>query len=73
MSYREIIVVNPNILFGKPCIAGARIAVTDVPGWLASDMSIEQILEDYPQLRKEQLLACLAFAADKERTIQISV
>lgn len=73
MNYQETIVVNPNVRFGKPCISGTRISVSDVLGWLASGMTIEEILEDYPHLKKEQLLACLAFAADKERTIKIAV
>ena len=70
MDYQKYISINPNIRFGKPCVTGTRISVADVLGWLANDMSYEQIIEDFPQLSKEQILACLAFAASKERTIK---
>lgn len=72
-DYRNIISVNPNIRFGRPCITGTRISVYDVLGWLAAEMSIEDILEDFPELTREQILACLAFAADRERNIHIVV
>ena len=73
MDYREIIEINPDIRFGKPCIKGTRICVYDVLGWLASDMSIDEILEDYPHLTKEQILACLAYSADRERKIKVAL
>ena len=73
MNYAEYISVNPNIRFGKPCINGTRISVYDVLSWLASGMSFEEIISDFPQLNKEQILACLAFAADKERKLKIAV
>ena len=73
MNYSEYISVNPNIRFGKPCITGTRISVYDVLSWLASGMSFDQIIDDFPQVNKEQILACLSFAADKERKIKIAV
>jgi uncharacterized protein (DUF433 family) len=73
MNYAEYISVNPNIRFGKPCINGTRISVYDVLSWLASGMSFEEIIDDFPQLNKEQILACLSFAADKERKLKIAV
>jgi uncharacterized protein (DUF433 family) len=73
MNYADYISVNPNIRFGKPCINGTRISVYDVLSWLASGMSFEEIIGDFPQLNKEQILACLSFAADKERKLKIAV
>ncbi|MBK8522269.1 MAG: DUF433 domain-containing protein [Ferruginibacter sp.] len=73
MNYAEYISVNPNIRFGKPCVNGTRISVYDVLSWLASGMSFEEIISDFPQLNKEQILACLSFAADKERKLKIAV
>ena len=73
MNYADYISVNPNIRFGKPCINGTRISVYDVLSWLASGMSFEEIINDFPQLSKEQILACLSFAADKERKLKIAV
>ncbi|MEO8211276.1 MAG: DUF433 domain-containing protein [bacterium] len=64
MDYINIISINANIRFGKPCITGTRISVYDVLSWLASGMTNEEILKDYPQLSKEQILACLAYSAD---------
>ena len=71
MDYKEYIEINPEIRFGRPCLKGTRISVYDVLGWLASGMSFEEILEDFPQLTKEQLLACLAYSADKERKSKV--
>ena len=62
-DFRTYISINPNIRFGKPCIVDTRISVSDILGWLASDMSYEEILEDFPQLKREHILAALAFAA----------
>jgi len=72
MNYKEFISIDKNIRFGKPCIKGTRISVYDVLSWYASGMSLEQILEDYPQLSKEQIFACLQYAAEKERKINIA-
>lgn len=73
MDYKEYIEINPKIRFGKPCVKGSRISVYDVLGWLASGMSIEEILADFPQLTKNQILACLAYSADKERRSTVVV
>ncbi len=72
MNYSEIIRMNPNKRFGKPCIRDTRITVYDVLGWMASNMSIQDILTDFPELTDEDIKACLAFAADREHKLQIS-
>ncbi|HMN24059.1 MAG TPA: DUF433 domain-containing protein [Ignavibacteriaceae bacterium] len=65
-DYKNIITVEPDKRGGKPCIRGMRITVYDVLGYLASGMTIEQILEDFPYLTKEDIYACLSYAADRE-------
>jgi uncharacterized protein (DUF433 family) len=70
--YTERITINPNIRFGKPCIQGTRIAVYDVLGWLASGMNYDQVLSDFPELKMEDITACLAFAADREHKLKIA-
>ena len=67
MDYRERITINPAMRGGKPCIWEMRITVYDVLGYLASGMSQEEILEDFPYLEAEDIRASLAFAADIER------
>ena len=67
MDYRDRIVIDPEVRFGKPCIRGTRITVGDVLSYLASGMSEAQILADFPQLTGEDIRACLAFAAERER------
>ena len=69
MDYRERIILDPEIRFGKPTIRGTRITVGDVLSYLASGMSEGEILADFPQLSAEDLRACLAFAADRERSL----
>jgi uncharacterized protein (DUF433 family) len=66
MNYAQFISIDPTIRFGKPCIKNTRITVYDVLGWLASGMEIKEILEDFPEISHEEVLACLAFAADKK-------
>ena len=68
-DYKQIIRRDPNKRFGKPCIRQTRITVYDVLGWLASGMSFEEILSDFPELIVEDIRACLAFAADRERKL----
>jgi uncharacterized protein (DUF433 family) len=68
MDYREIITIEPGKRGGKPCIRRMRITVYDVLGWLASGMTHEEILHDYPELTEEDIRACLAYAADRERS-----
>lgn len=67
----EYISINPEVRFGKPCIKGTRIAVADILKWLASGMTHEQILDDYPSLTREHILAALSFAAYRESMIKI--
>ena len=54
---------------GKPCVRGMRITVSDVLGYLASEMSEQEIVEDFPELTSEDIKACLAFAAERERRL----
>ena len=68
-DYREIITVDPGKRGGKPCIRGMRITVYDVLDYLASGMSEEEILADFPYLDEEDIRASLAFAADRERRL----
>ena len=70
INYRNIITINPEKRFGRPCVRNMRITVFDVLGWLASGMSSEEILEDFPELTQDDISACLAYAADKERKIR---
>ncbi len=69
MDYRDIITVDPNIRSGKPCIRGMRITVSDVLEYLAGGMSEDEILRDFPYLTRDDIRACLAFAAERERRI----
>lgn len=66
-NYREHISIEPGKRSGKPCIKGTRITVYDVLSYLAAGMSIEEILEDFPSLTRENILACLAYAAEAEK------
>jgi len=69
MSYEHIITIEPGKRSGKPCIRGLRITVYDVLEYLASGMSEDEILEDFSELTREDIRACLAFAADRERRL----
>jgi uncharacterized protein (DUF433 family) len=69
MDYRDRITIEPGKRGGKPCIRGLRITVYDVLDYLASGMSERQILEDFPDLTSDDIRACLAFAADRERKL----
>jgi uncharacterized protein (DUF433 family) len=72
-SWQQRISINHEIRFGKPCIIGTRIAVWDILGWLASGMSYDEVIEDFPILSKEDILAALAFAANREENTKILV
>ena len=63
-DYHTIITLEPGKRSGKPCIRGLRITVQDVLGWLASGRDILEIVTDYPELTKEDVMACLSYAAD---------
>ena len=69
MDYRQRITIEPDKRGGQPCIRGLRITVSDVLDYLASGMSEDEILADFPDLTREDLRACLAFAADRERRL----
>jgi len=69
MDYRKYITIEPGKRGGKPCIRGMRITVYEVLDYLASGMTEAEILADFPDLTAEDLKACLAFAADRERKL----
>ena len=69
MNYQSIITIEPGKREGRPCIRRMRIAVADVLGWLADGMSHGEILGDYPELTEDDIRACLAYAADRERRV----
>lgn len=69
MDYRRVITIEPGKRGGKPCIRGLRITVYDVLEYLASGMSEEEILADFSDLNRDDIRACLAFAADRERRL----
>lgn len=71
MDYREIITIEPDKRWGKPCIRGMRITVYDVLEYLASGMTISEILDNFPYLTETNIRACLAYAADSEKTQMI--
>ncbi len=69
MDYSKIITIEPGKRSGKPCIRGTRMTVSDVLEYLASGMTQEQVLAEFPDLTAEDIRACLAFAADRERKL----
>lgn len=69
MDYRDRITIEPGKRGGKPCIRGLRISVYDVLDQLAAGSSFQEILEDFPELEMNDILACLAYAADRERQL----
>ncbi len=71
MNYKDRIAINPNIRSGKPCIRGTRIAVADVFDYLGGGMTVPEILDDFPDLTAEDIQACFAFAADRERRLSV--
>ena len=73
MDYSKIITIAPGQRSGKPCIRGLRITVTDILEYLASGMSEGEILEDFPELTKEDIHACLSFAADREKKLSVAM
>jgi uncharacterized protein (DUF433 family) len=66
IDYRKIITIEPDKRGGKPCVRNMRITVGDVLGWLANGKTHAEIIADFPELTNDDILACLAFAADKE-------
>jgi len=69
-EYKSIIKRSPNKRFGKPCVRDTRITVFDVLGWLASGMTYDEIIYDFPELTINDIKACLAYAADREHKLQ---
>ncbi len=67
MGYIDRIAIAPGKRGGRPVIRGLRITVYDVLGWLADGMTADGIIEDFPELERADIQACLAFAADRER------
>ncbi|MBL8208298.1 MAG: DUF433 domain-containing protein [Blastocatellia bacterium] len=70
-DYQNIITIEPDKRGGKPCIRGMRITVYDVLSYLAAGMTTEEILDDFPYLTKEDILACLSYAADREQKMLV--
>ncbi|MDH5717667.1 MAG: DUF433 domain-containing protein [Spirochaetia bacterium] len=73
MDYHDIITIEPGKMGGKPCIRGLRITVSNILDYMASGMSIEEILDDFPDLNENDIRACLSFAADRERKIYANI
>jgi uncharacterized protein (DUF433 family) len=70
--YSERITIDSQVRFGRPTIKGKRISVYDILGWFASGMNQQEILEDFPELTKDDLQAALSYAADREHKIVIA-
>ena len=73
MNYRDIITIESGKRGGKPCIRGMRITVYDVLSYLAAGMTVADILDDFPYLTPEDIQACFAFAAERERSMVVAV
>ena len=69
MDYTHLITIEPGKRSGQPCIRGMRITVQDVLEYLAGGMTLEEVLIDFPELTSEDIRACLAYAADRERRL----
>jgi uncharacterized protein (DUF433 family) len=72
MTYQDIITIEPGKRGGKPCIRGMRITVYDVLEYLASGMSQQEVLKEFPYLTEEDIRACLAYAADREKHLLVA-
>jgi len=70
MQYDGLITIEPGKRSGQPCIRGLRITVQDVLEYLAGGMTVEEILADFPDLTAEDIRACFAYAADRERRLR---
>ena len=71
MDYARLITIEPDKRSGQPCIRGLRMTVRDVLEYLAAGMTVDEILADFPDLTAEDIRACLAFAADRERRLWV--
>lgn len=72
MNYQDIITIEAGKRGGKPCIRGMRITVYDVLEYMASGMSQEEVLKEFPYLTEEDIRACLAYAADREKRLLVA-
>jgi uncharacterized protein (DUF433 family) len=72
MVDQDRITIDPRIRSGKPCIKGTRIAVADVLDYLGGGMTVAEILDDFPDLKAEDIQACLTFAAERERRLTVA-
>jgi uncharacterized protein (DUF433 family) len=70
--YKNIITIESDKRSGKPCIRGMRIAVEDILRWLASDMSIDDILQDFPELTRKDVLTALEFTANRQQRVVVA-
>ena len=71
MEYKQIITLEPGKRGGKPCIRGMRITVQDILGWLASGMTVQEILVEYDELTENDIYAALSYAAEKEKQVYL--
>ena len=71
MKYEDIITIEPGKRGGKPCVRGLRITVYEVLNMLANGMSHAELLDEFPDLTEQDILACLAYAADRERKVEL--
>jgi uncharacterized protein (DUF433 family) len=72
-QWRSLITIEPGKRGGRPCIRGMRITVYDVLSYLAAGMTVAEILDDFPYLTQEDIQACFAFAAERERSMSVAV
>ena len=72
MVFQDRITIDPGIRSGKPCIKGTRIAVADVLDYLGGGMTVAEVLDDFPDLKAEDIQACLTFAAERERRLTVA-
>lgn len=72
MKYQDILTIEPGKRGGKPCIRGMRITVYDVLSYLAADMTPDEIIQDFPYLTHDDILACLSYAADREQRMLVT-
>ncbi len=71
VNYKELITIEPGKRSGKPCIRRLRITVYDILNMLADGMTFDEIINDFPKITKEDILACLAYAADREHKVTV--
>ncbi len=71
MNYRDRITIDPLIRSGKPCIRGTRITVADIFDYLGGGMTVAEVLDDFPDLTADDVQACFAFAADRDRRLNV--